>query len=226
MGSPTRDATGMLLHGRDADGRYLYRVLSTGYNWHTLPLTHDQRVVFARLRQLVDTVSPGTHLYPARLRACRGRGSVGVRQMWLPVDATLSEATARTIAHELVHNDGLTHGRTRNFGHAWVARQSYWVAVLARATCGWTRWPEVKGLRDTLAPAQRKARAESSRAAALKAETGAERWLKKHAHAASMLAQWERKQRMACGKVKRWGRALRMAERKVTEQRAAPERAP
>jgi len=208
----------MDLVGRDAGGRYLYRVVGTGWGRHEVALTHEQRVKFAALRALVAQVKPGTELLPANLRTCLGRGSVGGSLIWLPVDAELTERTCKTIAHELVHNDGLSHGRwVRHYSKAWTDRQAFWSTKLFMATKGWKAWPKVRGLRHTLAPQQRKARAAATRDAKAKATTPAQAWQKKRDHAAAMLEQWARREKAAARKAKKWRASLKRAERRLAD---------
>lgn len=206
------DATGMRLVDRDGKGRFLYRVLGTGWRYHEIALTHEQRVNFAVLRRLVKSVRAGTELNPANLRQCHGRGSVGERYVWLPVDAPLSEETCRTIAHEFVHNDGLHHGSggRGHYSKKWTEREAFWVVVLSKATAGWKKWPKVKGLRK---PPVRKPRA----VVAVQPETPEARWEKKRAHAEKMLAAWERKAKSAERRAKKWRAALRRAERRLAK---------
>lgn len=208
----------MDLVGRDAVGRYLYRVVGTGWGRHEIALTHAQRVNFAALRALVEQVKPGTELLPANLHACLGRGSVGGNKIWLPVAAKLDRGTCATIAHELVHNDGLRHGRNvEHYAKPWTDRQAYWSTKLFMATKGWKTWPKVRGLRDTLSPQQRRARAEASRQAKAAAATPADRWQKKRDHAEKLAAQWERRARAAIKKAKKWRAAAKRADRRLAE---------
>lgn len=207
------DATGMRLVGRDKLGRYLYRVTGTGWGKHEIALTHEQRVRFASLRKLAESVRPGTILNPANLSSCLGRGSINGQYVWLPVDAALSEATCRTMAHEFVHNEGRHHGQggRGHYSRAWAEREAYWTVQLSKATHGWKVWPKVKGLR---APSVRKPRL-------VVAETPGARWQKKRDHAAKMLAQWERRSRSAQSRAKKWRAAVKRADRKLAVPQAA-----
>jgi hypothetical protein len=228
-----KDATGMDFRGRDSKGRYLYRVIGTGWNYHGVLLTHAQRVNFAVLRTLVAKIKSGTELFPAKLYASHGRGEINGNLIWLPLEAKLDKGTCETIAHELVHNDGLRHGRgVRHYSKAWNDREAYWTAKLFIATKGWTTWPKVRGLRDTLSPEQRKARAIAAREAKAAAETPAERWQKKLEKAEALALQWERRAKAATKKAKKWRATVKRAERKlkalapVSSAAAKPEIAP
>lgn len=206
------DATGYVLQGRTADGRYIYAVFGTSSRWHELALTHEQRLVFASLRKLVRLVRPGTNLYPMEARNCHGRGTIGGSTIWLPKDAQLGRELGRTIAHELVHNEGLGHGAPD-----WFKREAVWFTKLALATREWTVWPKAVGLRDSLSPAQRKARAAERAAERARGETATERWEKKRAHAARMLAEWEGRERRAKARARKWRSALARAERRLAQ---------
>lgn len=213
-----RDATGMELVGRRPDGRYVYRVVGTGWGRHEIALTHEQRVRFAILRKLAEQVRPGTEILPANLHATLGRGSLGGRRIWLPVDAKLSEGTCRVIAHEILHNEGMDHGRgVSHYSKAWTDREAFWSTKLFMATKGWKVWPKVRGLRDTLPPQVKAAKAKAARKAKAAAETPADRWTKKRDAAAAKAAEWTRKAKAADRKAKKWRAALKRAERKLQE---------
>lgn len=218
------DKTGMKFVGRDDAGRYLYSVLGTGWSTHTIALTHKQRCNFAALRKLVEEVRPGTRLRPANLHACLGRGSIGGDNIWLPVDADLSKATCRTIAHEMVHNDGLSHGRNvSHYAKPWNDRQAFWFTKLFMATKGWKVWPKVSGLRDTLAPTEKKRRAKAARQAKQESATPLDRWTEKQAKAATKKDEWLRRAQAATRKAKKWAAAEKRAARRVAELSALPQ---
>lgn len=208
----------MDLVGRRPDGRYVYRVVGTGWGRHEIALTHEQRVRFASLRKLVEMVKPGTELLPANLHACLGRGSIGGSRIWLPVDARLSEGTCHTIAHEILHNEGMHHGRgVAHYSKAWTDREAFWSTKLFMATKGWKVWPKVRGLRDTLPPQVKAAKAKAARKVKAAAVTPAERWAKKRDAAAAKAAEWSRREKAAARKAKKWRAALKRADRKLQE---------
>lgn len=224
---PKRDATGMLLLRRDAEGRFVYQVMGSAWNVHEIALTHEQRVRFASLRRLVERVRPKTTLYPANLRSCGGRGSIGETSVefsrayvWLPVDARLSEETCRVIAHEFVHNDGLRHAAgCRGFrAPAWIAREAYWIVQISKATNGYRDFPEVKGLRK---PPTRKPKVEPT-----KGERATLRRLKAEERNRELLVLWEKKLRLAQTKVRKYRRSVSAYDRSNSKKTLAIAAAP
>lgn len=210
-----RDATGLVLLGREKSGAYLYRApRPCSHRAARLALTHEERCRLSSLAALCRQVRPGSVLYPARLRTCFGRAQVGGTDLWLPFSgplaARLDERTCSTIAHEFCHLDGLNHG-----DRSWSEREAYWSTKLFLATKGWTEWPK-PGLRAPLSAERLHERAQARASLATPLSVA----LQERDHATEMAERWKSRAERAVNRAKKWARALARAERKVERLRA------
>lgn len=210
------DQTGLVLVGRSRDGRYRYRSVSGMGARNVVQLTQDQRVGLAILRLIAQEVRPGTQVYPmTRQSSALGYGMRGGRQIWIQRPLLSGEHPERamsTFEHELGHN--AQSSSSKPHGPEFKAAHVRMTCAVKKATRDYTRWPKLnmRELRDTIPPAQKKRTAAKKRAAAKAAETPEERWTRKLASSERLLADWETKSAAAERKVEAWTKKVAHAK--------------